>query len=168
MKQASLRQVIKHSCDDMRTQAKEKGIRLKTELPEALPKVYCSATRLQQVITNLLDNAIRYTSEGDVAIRVKEEKSHILVEVTDTGIGIPPGDLPQVFNDFFRAGNVDTKGTGLGLSISKRIVEAHGGRIWAESPYPETDHGSKFAFTLPKKRARPSRGKNPGSRNSPR
>ncbi len=151
MKQASLRQVIKHSCDDVRNQAKEKGIRLKTELPEALPKVYGSASRLQQVITNLLDNAIRYTSEGDVAIRVKEEKNYILVEVTDTGIGIPPEDLPQVFNDFFRASNVVTKGTGLGLSISKRIVEAHGGRIWVESPCPETNHGSKCTFTLPKK-----------------
>ena len=168
MKQASLRQVIKHSCDDVRNQAREKGIRLKTELPEALPKVYGSASRLQQVITNLLDNAIRYTPEGDVAVRVKEEKKHILIEVTDTGIGIPPKDLPQVFDDFFRASNVDTKGTGLGLSISKRIVEAHGGRIWVESPCPETNHGSKFTFTLPKKRAKPSRGNSFESRNRPR
>jgi len=164
MKQASLRQAIKHSCDDMRNQAKEKGIRLKVELPEALPKVYGSAYRLQQVITNLLDNAIRYTPEGDVAIKVKEEKKHILVEVTDTGIGIPPQDLPHVFNDFFRASNVEVKGTGLGLSISKRIVEAHGGRIWVESPCHETNHGSKFAFTLPKRRAKLSRGKNLESR----
>ena len=124
---------------------------LKTELPEALAKVYGSAPHLQQVITNLLDNAIRYTPEGDVAIRVKEEKNHTLVEVRDTGIGIPPKDLPHVFDDFFRASNVDTKGTGLGLSISKRIVEAHGGKIWVESPYPGTNHGSKFTFTLPKK-----------------
>jgi signal transduction histidine kinase len=154
MKQASLRQVIKHSCDDMRNQAKEKGITLKVELPESLPKVYGSAPRLQQVITNLLDNAIRYTPEGSVAIRVKEEKNHLLVEVMDTGIGIPAEDLPQVFNDFFRASNVDAKGTGLGLSISKRIVEAHGGKIWIESPCPETNNGSKFAFTLPKKAKR--------------
>jgi signal transduction histidine kinase len=151
MKQASLRQIIKHSCDDVRNQAKEKGIRLKTELPDTLPKVYGSASRLQQVITNLLDNAIHYTPEGDVAIRVKEEKKRILIEVMDTGIGVSPDDLPHVFDDFFRSNNVDTKGTGLGLSISKRIVEAHGGRIWVESPCPETNHGSKFAFTLPKK-----------------
>jgi len=168
MKQASLRQVIKHSCDDVRNQAKEKGITLKVELPEALPKVYASVPRLQQVITNLLDNAIRYTAEGDVAIRVKEEKNHILIEVTDTGIGIPPDDLPHVFDDFFRASNVDITGTGLGLSISKRLVEAHGGRIWAESPCPETNHGSKVAFTLPKKRVKLSRGKSLESRNGPR
>ncbi len=168
MKQASLRQVIKHSCDDVRNQAQEKGIRLKTELPGALPKVYASAPRLQQVITNLLDNAIRYTAEGNVAIRVKEEKNHILIEVTDTGIGIPPDDLPHVFDDFYRASNVAITGTGLGLSISKRLVEAHGGRIWAESPCPETNHGSKFAFTLPKKRVKLIRGKILESRNRPR
>jgi len=168
IKQTSLRQVIKRSCDDMRNQAQEKGIRLKTELPEALPKVYGSATRLQQVITNLLDNAIRYTPEGDVVVRAKEGESDILIEVTDTGIGIPPKDLPHVFDDFFRASNVDVKGTGLGLSISKRIVEAHGGRIWVESPCPETDHGSKFAFTIPKKRVKSSQANSLESSNRPR
>jgi signal transduction histidine kinase len=168
MKLTSLRQVIKHSCDDMRNQAQEKGIRLKTELPEALPKVYGSAPRLQQVMTNLLDNAIRYTPKGDVAIRVKEEKRYVQVEVTDTGIGIPPEDLSHVFDDFFRASNVDTKGTGLGLAISKRIVEAHGGKIWVESPCPETNHGSKFAFTLSKKRAKLSRDNSLESRNVPK
>jgi len=164
IKQASLRQVIKHSCDDMRNQAQEKGIRLKTELPEALPKVYGSAPRLQQVITNLLDNAIRYTAKGDVVIKVKEEKNHILVEVTDTGIGVPPKDIPHVFDDFFRSSNVETKGTGLGLSISKRIVEAHGGNMWVESPCHETNHGSKFAFTLPQIRVQLSRSQNLESR----
>ena len=68
----------------------------------------------------------------------------------DTGIGIPPEDMPRLFEDFFRASNVEAKGTGLGLSITKRIIEAHGGRIWVESPCPETDTGSKFSFTLPK------------------
>jgi len=59
--------------------------------------------------------------------------------------------MPKVFDDFFRASNVEAKGTGLGLSIAKRIVEAHGGRIWVESPCPESNTGSKFTFTLPKK-----------------
>ena len=59
--------------------------------------------------------------------------------------------MPKVFDDFFRASNVEAKGTGLGLSIGKRIVEAHGGRIWVESPCPESNTGSKFTFTLPKK-----------------
>jgi signal transduction histidine kinase len=71
--------------------------------------------------------------------------------VLDNGIGVPPQDLPRVFDDFFRGSNVQTKGTGLGLSICRRIVEAHHGRIWAESPCPETGKGSKFSFALPKR-----------------
>ena len=92
--------------------------------------------------------------EGD-QIQLRERKVEIpehvdiLVEVMDTGIGIPAEELPKVFDDFFRASNVDAKGTGLGLSISKRIVEVHGGRIWVESPCSETNTGSKFSFTLP-------------------
>jgi len=81
---------------------------------------------------------------------VQERAKDLLVEVMDTGIGIPPEDMPRLFEDFFRASNVEVKGTGLGLSISRRIVEAHGGKIWAESPCSETNTGSKFSFTLPK------------------
>jgi signal transduction histidine kinase len=102
------------------------------------------------VITNLVNNAINYTPKGTVTIRVQARDRDLLVEVIDTGIGIPPADLPKLFEDFFRASNVESKGTGLGLSISRRIVEAHGGRIWTESPSPETGTGSKFSFTLPK------------------
>jgi two-component system phosphate regulon sensor histidine kinase PhoR len=97
-----------------------------------------------------VNNAINYTPDGTITIRVQEKANHLLVEVMDTGIGIPPGDKSRLFEDFFRASNVETKGTGLGLSISRRIVEAHGGRIWAESPCPETNTGSKFSFILPK------------------
>jgi len=68
----------------------------------------------------------------------------------DTGIGIPPDDIPRLFEDFFRASKVKVKGTGLGLSITKRIVEAHSGKISVESPCPETNSGCKFSFTLPK------------------
>jgi len=151
MKQISLGKVIKDSIRDMREMAKQKKLKLELELPPALPRIYGSAPRLQQVITNLVSNAINYTPEGSVAIRVSEGAQEIQVEVMDTGIGVPADDLPRLFEDFFRAGNVETKGTGLGLSISRRIVEAHGGKIWVESPCPETGKGSKFAFTLPKK-----------------
>ena len=136
---------------DSAIQAKEKGVKLKVELPRPSPKIRGSIPRLQQVINNLVSNAINYTPEGVVTIRVTEEDSDVKVEVMDTGIGIPPEDLPRVFDDFFRASNVDIKGTGLGLSIAKRIVEAHGGRIWVESPDPESNTGSKFTFTLPKR-----------------
>jgi signal transduction histidine kinase len=150
MKEVSLRQIVRDSIDGQRNLAKEKGIRLRVEIPESLPPVKGSATRLQQVITNLLNNAINYTPKGTVTVRVQARDRDLLVEVIDTGIGIPPADLPKLFEDFFRASNVESKGTGLGLSISRRIVEAHGGRIWVESPSPETKKGSKFSFTLPR------------------
>ena len=146
----SLREVVKRSIDDLSNSAKEKGIKLKVELPRSLPKICGSSPRLQQVVTNLISNAINYTPEGMVTVRITDHKTNLQVEVMDTGIGIPPDDLPRIFDDFFRASNVEVKGTGLGLSIVKRIIEAHGGKIWVESPCPESDTGSKFTFTLPK------------------
>ncbi|UCB42317.1 MAG: hypothetical protein JSV77_07570 [Dehalococcoidales bacterium] len=150
IKEISLRQVFRNCLPEQRDLAKEKGIKLDVELPEALPKIRGSGPRLQQVITNLVDNAISYTSEGIVTLRVEEKDKHVQVEITDTGIGIPPEDLPQIFDDFFRASNVEARGTGLGLSITKRIVEAHGGKIWCESPCLDTNQGTRFTFTLPK------------------
>jgi len=150
MKEISLRQVVINSLEGQRDLAKEKGIKLKVELSEGLPRIKGSAPRLQQVVTNLVNNAINYTPEGTITVRVREQAKDLLVEVLDTGIGIPLEDMPRLFEDFFRAHNVESKGTGLGLSISKRITEAHKGRIWVESPCPETNTGSKFSFTLPK------------------
>jgi len=149
MKEVSLRKVIKDSLESQSNLAAEKGIKLIVEIAEGLPRVKGSSSRLQQVIINLVNNAINYTPDGSVIVKVQEQKSNVLVEVKDTGIGIPSEDLPKLFEDFFRASNVEIKGTGLGLSISKRIIEAHGGKIWAESPNSETGKGSKFSFTLP-------------------
>ena len=153
MKEMSLRQVVRNSVDGQRNLAEEKGIKLKVEISEGLPRVKGSAARIQQVVTNLVNNAINYTEKGTVTITVHEQPKDLLVEVTDTGIGIPPDDMPRLFEDFFRASNVSIKGTGLGLSISRRIVESHGGKMWAESPVPGTDIGSRFSFTLPKMKA---------------
>ena len=150
MKVISLRQVVRNCLQEQRSLAKERGIKLKVELPDTLSKIHGSSPRLQQVLTNLVNNAINYTSEGTITVRVGEENSDLRVEVMDTGIGIPEEDLPKVFDDFFRASNVEVKGTGLGLSITRRIVEAHGGRIWCESPCSENGIGCRFTFTLPK------------------
>ena len=151
MVDVSLLQVVKRALDDLQISAKQKKVKLKAKLPQSLPKINGSVPHLQRVVTELLTNAINYSPEGMVTIMVKEEDDDIRVEVTDNGIGIPAAELPQTFDDFFRASNVQTKGTGLGLPIAKRTVEAHGGRIWVESPCPETNIGSKFTFTLPKK-----------------
>jgi signal transduction histidine kinase len=153
MREVSLNDVVKLAIEGLDNLAKQKGVTLEVEYAEKSPKVIASNRRLQQVLTNLASNAINYTREGSVLVKVAEENNEARVEVTDTGIGITPEDLPRLFEDFFRGSNVGAKGTGLGLSISKRIVEAHGGKIWAESPAPETGMGSKFTFTLPKAEA---------------
>jgi len=151
MKEVSLVQIIDSFVEEGSTLAEQKGLRFSVHIPPDLSCVYGAPTRLQQVITNLLNNAINYTDEGEVVAQVVETDSEILVEVADTGCGISPDDMPRLFEDFFRGSNAGPKGTGLGLSISRRIVEAHGGKIWAESPCTENGKGSKFCFTLPKK-----------------
>jgi signal transduction histidine kinase len=120
------------------------------EIPEGLSRIKGSSSRLQQVLTNLVNNSINYTPDGMITLRVKERAKDLLIEIMDTGIGIPAEDMPRLFEDFFRASNVDIKGTGLGLSIARRIVEAHNGKIWAESPCPDSGTGTKFCITLPK------------------
>jgi signal transduction histidine kinase len=150
MREVSVNEVVKQGTEGLDNLARQKGLVLKVELPESSPKIYGASRRLQQVVTNLTSNAINYTRDGTVLVKLLDGDNDVRVEVVDSGIGIPPDDLPRLFNDFFRGSNVGAKGTGLGLSISKRIVEAHGGKIWVESPSPETGKGSKFTFTLPK------------------
>jgi signal transduction histidine kinase len=150
MREVSMNEVVRQATDGLDKLARQKGITLKVELPQSSPEIYASNRRLQQVVTNLVSNAINYTRDGMVLVRMTDN-DEVRVEVIDTGIGIPPDDLPRLFEDFFRGSNVGVKGTGLGLSIAKRIIEAHGGKIWAESPCAETGNGSRFTFTLPKR-----------------
>jgi two-component system phosphate regulon sensor histidine kinase PhoR len=100
-------------------------------------------------------NAIKFTPEhGEISVKLKEDDKYLRIEVADTGVGILTEDLPRIFDEFYRgAAGISSGGTGLGLSISKKIVEAHSGKIWAESPCPETGKGSKFTFILPKDKA---------------
>ncbi|TET39029.1 MAG: cyclic nucleotide-binding domain-containing protein [Dehalococcoidia bacterium] len=151
MEATSLLKVVESTRGTVQPLAEEKGVQLKVEVPQELPLVTGAPDRLQQVFTNLLGNAIKFTPEGGtVALKVGEEGDHILVEVIDTGIGISPEELPRIFDDFYRGLSVNSSGAGLGLSIAKKIVEAHSGKIWVESPCPESGTGSKFTFTLPK------------------
>jgi signal transduction histidine kinase len=151
MKDISIREIILNSVEDLRQIAEDKGLEIRTHMPRKLPLIHGAEARIKQVMLNLLDNAIRYTPQGSITIKISEHEKKIKVEVMDTGIGIPQEDLPKLFQDFFRASNTETKGTGLGLSIARRILEAHKGEIWAESPCTENKCGCKFAFTLPVK-----------------
>jgi len=133
-------------------------LRITTDISPDLPPIFGSPIRLQQVFTNLLSNAIKFTPKGGtVTLRLLEIDSEMVGEICDTGLGIPDEDLPRIFEDFYRASNVNVPGTGLGLSIVKRIVEAHGGRIRVESPCHETGVGCKFSFALPTRLREPGK-----------
>jgi PAS domain S-box-containing protein len=129
-------------------EAEKKQIAIALELPAtAIPLVNADAAMINRVIRNLLDNAIKYTdSRGIVTVKVAERGNEILISVEDTGTGIPEDQLSYIFDAFYRARR-NTKGSGLGLTIAKTIIEAHGGKIWAESTPAK---GSVFSFTLPK------------------
>ncbi|MDH4379011.1 MAG: ATP-binding protein [Vampirovibrionales bacterium] len=130
----------------------QKNIRLSLAIPLDIPLVQAHSSTLEQVITNLTDNAIKYTANGgSIALSMGWSTKYpgmIQVSVADTGMGIPTKYLPRVFERFFRvdkARSRDLGGTGLGLSIVKHIIQTHGGEIWVES---EPGIGSTFAFTL--------------------
>jgi signal transduction histidine kinase len=140
------------SVEDTRLAAKEKGVTIKVEAPEEFREIVGAPQRLRQVLTNLLNNAIKFSPPGStVTLRSWETEEELWIEVSDEGIGIPPEDQANIFEDFFRARNVgDVGGAGLGLSIARKIVDAHQGRIWLESPYEEGKPGTKFTVVLPR------------------
>lgn len=144
--------VVGHTADTMRPLAKSKQLELELKLPEELPTLYADVDKITQVLVNLIGNAIKFTPRpGRITISASEGANDIEFSVTDAGIGIAEKDLPKLFEKFQQlhaiAGGGALKGTGLGLAISKRLVELHGGRIWATS---QPDRGSTFSFALPK------------------
>jgi two-component system, OmpR family, phosphate regulon sensor histidine kinase PhoR len=127
----------------------QKEMTLHIDVPEDLPPVLGNPLRLRQMVTNLVVNAIEYTKPGGrIEVMANYEKEQVILRVKDTGIGIPPGEQPFIFDKFFRANNVQTNsiGTGLGLSIVKSIVDNHQGRIWVDS---KPGQGSTFTVVLP-------------------
>ena len=144
----NIAEAIGHAVDRLRAQADRAELKLDIDSPPTLPEVLADEARVEQVLVNLIHNAIKFTpSGGRISISAKAKDNDIMVSVADTGIGIPPDDLPRIFERFYKADKSRTGGgTGLGLAIAKHIAEAHGGRIWAESVEGK---GSTFKFTLP-------------------
>ena len=149
----SLAEPIVETLSTLRPSAEAKGISLSAEIPGSLPSVYADPDRVRQILTNLTDNAIKFTPEhGSVTIRASlfdKDPGFLRVEVADTGCGISPEGTQRIFEWFYQEANIaegSRKGLGLGLYISKELVSRHGGQIWVES---QPGAGSMFSFTLP-------------------
>jgi signal transduction histidine kinase len=138
--------VLSEAVDMLRTIAGTGGLELVLDAPATLPTVAVDPNRIQQVLSNLIGNAIKFTPRGGrITVRGAVDKECVRVTVTDTGPGMPPEQLPHIFSQFWQGSKTDKRGIGLGLSIAKGIVEAHGGRIWVQST---VGAGTSFHFTL--------------------
>ena len=142
--------IMVEAVDSMRIRAAAKGLSLKMEPAESMAVISGDAALLRQSITNLVDNAIKYTPNGgSVTVGLSVRNDQVVIRVSDTGIGIAPDDQVRLFEKFYRVKRRDTsgiQGTGLGLAIVKSIVERHGGRVWVDS---DLDQGSAFFVSLP-------------------
>ncbi len=146
LEEASLRDLISDTLSGFRHRAESKGVRLVGEVADGTDPVLANPPRLQRVLYNLVSNALRHTpTHGEILLRAEPADGVVRVEVSDTGEGIAPEDLPRVFDRAFRGERARTRtetvGAGLGLAIARGLIEAHGGEIRVES---RQGHGSRF------------------------
>jgi signal transduction histidine kinase len=132
-----------------RLQVQTQDHTLIVDIPEDFPVVLADETRIEQVLSNLISNAIKYAPGGEIHISGQVQPNEVIICVQDEGPGIAAGDLPHIFDRFYRApeNSRKTKGAGLGLYLAQAIVEAHSGRMWAD---PKTKKGAKICFCLPR------------------
>lgn len=145
----SLSSLLKKVTDDFESQTKEKKLYLKIDSPQKIEDVKVDSQKLFQAISNLVSNAIKFTSVGGVTLEVKKKDSGVKICVKDTGIGIEPVEIPKLFQKFHRGTSTQTfnyEGSGLGLYITKLIVDAHGGRVDVSS---QLEKGSNFCIYIP-------------------
>ena len=146
-KECTVEEAVGPAIERIRLLAKENGIDLVTHLASGLPLIYADRTRITQVLDNLLGNALKFTpKDGRITVEAVALGTEVHVSVTDTGSGIPKDALIHVFEPYWQV-QKSRSGMGLGLFIAKSVVEAHGGRIWADST---VGRGTTFCFTLPR------------------
>lgn len=146
-KSENLVDTVRNTVESMQAQAQLQQQSLTCDFTGNLPKVNIDLPRITQVISNLLGNALKFTPPaGRITVSAKPRRFDVLVSVSDTGTGIPAENLTKIFDRFWQAETSKHKGSGLGLSIAKGIVQAHGGKIWAES---QIGKGTTIYFTLP-------------------
>jgi len=146
----SMKNTVFDAVSYTQNKAAAKNIEVTYEIDPKVDVIYGERLLIEETITNLLVNAVKYTPQnGKVKITVKARKDSVLIQISDTGIGIPKGQTEQIFEEFYRADNakkIERDGTGLGLAIAKQVIETHGGKIWAEN---NPDKGAAFSFLLP-------------------
>lgn len=147
----ALGDIVRKSIDEVQIKTEERSIILQVDLPPDLPPIHAAPSRLQQAITNLLNNAIECSPRHEKVVLAAHRRQDVIqLDVTDAGPNIPTFCIPHVFDDYFQAQRKEfVPGAGLGLCTARRIVEAHGGEIWVESPCFGDERGSRFSFTLP-------------------
>jgi len=142
--------ILEEQVDFYQQRARAQGIQLELDRLPILPSVLVNKQNMEEVLSNLITNAINYTpAEGKIIVSAHAEKHHLCIRVSDTGMGIEKEDLDRIFDRFYRVKNEKTRyiiGTGLGLPIVKSIVEAHDGMIRVES---KLNHGSTFCVYIP-------------------
>ena len=139
--------LVNDTLEMLRPIATGSSIIMEARIADDLPQVLADSARMQQVLSNLVGNAVKFTSrQGRIIVSAERFEGEVRFAVIDTGAGIPPEQVPHIFGRFWQAKSSDRRGIGLGLAIAKGIVEAHGGRIWVES---QVGLGSTFYFTLP-------------------
>jgi len=151
MEPVQLADFMKKIVVDIQVQFKKKNIKIEFQIPSDFPQVWADRAGLNEIFSNLLNNAVKYTGEhGEIIVSAKQKGDFVEISVADTGIGIAPEDLSKIFDEFYRSPNAKSykvEGTGLGLAIVKEIVETHGGSIKVHS---ELGKGSIFTVLLPK------------------
>jgi signal transduction histidine kinase len=154
MQRVRLDELVAETVEAMRAQAQAHGVRVSAAVPEHVVVARADPERLQRVLFNLIQNAIRHTpADGSVTVLAESNPAGIEVEVADTGAGLDPADRTRAFEPFYRGGNGEARpagATGLGLTICRAIVEAHGGRIW----FADARVGTRVRFSLPSTDAR--------------
>jgi signal transduction histidine kinase len=139
--------LVNDTLEMLRPIATGSSIIMEARIADELPQVLADSARMQQVLSNLVGNAVKFTPrQGRIIVSAERLEGEVRFAVIDTGPGIPPEQVPHIFGRFWQAKSSDRRGIGLGLAIAKGIVEAHRGRIWVET---QVGLGSTFYFTLP-------------------
>jgi len=149
MEKLNLVEILDEIVEDMKPAVESKNLTLNNSITRKLPHILGDRYRLEQVLKNLIINAIKFTNQGAITIDAEKEDGNILIFIEDTGIGINNKDLKKIFTKFYQANTSNdrnSEGTGLGLFICKEVIERHNGKIWAES---KLDKGSKFVVEIP-------------------